>query len=89
MDRAIAIAAISGVYNFLLVSAEGQSYGAFDVTEQFINTQINGNLATVLTYSSGTSSFGPQTNAERFTLKREEEEWKIAIYLFDRGYPGS
>ena len=80
--------AITGTYNFLFGSGNGQLNATFDVTQEFINTQVDGNLATVLTYSNGTSTFNGvsanQANSELFVLKKEAEEWKIAVYLFNQ-----
>lgn len=80
--------AITSVYNFLLGSEIGQLNATFDVTKEFISTEVDGDLATVLTYSSGISTFNGlptnQVNSELFVLRKEAAEWKIAIYLFNQ-----
>ena len=80
--------AITSTYNFLLGSEDGQLNATFDINEEFIDTQIDGDVATVLTYSNGTSTFNgfpvSQVNSELFVLRREAAEWKIIIYLFNQ-----
>ena len=80
--------AISNVYNFLLGSETGQLNATFDVATEFISTQVDGDLAAVLTYSNGTSTFNGlpanQANSELFVLRKVAAEWKIAVYLFNQ-----
>ena len=57
VPRATGINEISNTYNFLFGMGTDQLNATFDVQEGFINTQVEGNIATVLTYTSGTSTF--------------------------------
>ena len=78
VPRVSGTSAITGTYNFLLGSEEVQLNATFNVAEEFINTQVDGDLATVITYSNGTSTFNgfsaDQENSELFVLRREEAD---------------
>ncbi len=88
VPRVRGTSAITSTYEFLFGSEEGELNATFDITEEFVDTQVSGGLATVLTYSQGTSTFNGfpaiQANSELFVLRKEETEWKIVVYLFNQ-----
>ena len=83
----VGLAAVEGAYNYVFSQIK------LNIVFQIDEIEVAENLAFARTISRGTTDVlaagitVPEENRELFVLKKEQGEWKIARYIFNKMSP--